>query len=142
MEGGAPDIQHRHSRFADLDAGRVGVRVPVTTDPQSRPGRGGADQVDDGGAAVQGFAAPVLADEGKAFVLYPVPFAGPGRQVTHAGLDAELLQFDLPQPDPAPVGAAAVGGDAQLSGLGVARLAQAGPTTAGCSQPQLRMYRH
>ena len=65
MEVGVPDIQGGHLRFADLDAGRVVVRVPVTIDLQPRSGPGGADQSDDGGEAVQGLAAPVLADEGE-----------------------------------------------------------------------------
>ena len=65
MEVGALDIQGLDLRFADLDAGRVLVRVPVTVDLQPRAGLCGADQADDGCEAVQGFAAPVLGYEGE-----------------------------------------------------------------------------
>jgi hypothetical protein len=48
----------------------------------------------------QGFATPVLGDEGEHWVLYAVPFAGSGRVVSdrdsQSGLIGELLQFDLP----------------------------------------------
>ena len=131
MEVCAPDIQGGHLRFADPDTGRAVIRVPVAIDLQPRSGPGGADQADDGREVVQVFAAPVLADERIQPVLYTVPFAGPWRQVAHADLYAEfaceLLQFDLPQPGPVPVGATAVDGDMQLQVAGLARLPQALP---------------
>ena len=69
-----------------------------------------------------GLAAPVPADEREVSALDPVPLAGPGVQVAHVGPDAgfacELLQFGLPPPDPVPIGAAAVGCNGQLAGVG------------------------
>ncbi len=121
----APDIHGGHLRFADPDTGRAVVRVPVAIDLQPRSSPGGADQADDGREVVQGFAAPVRVDERRQPVLYTVPFAGPWRQVAHADLHAEfaceLLQFDLPQPGPVPVGVTAADGDMQLQVAGVAR---------------------
>jgi len=48
----------------------------------------------------QGFAAPVLGDEGEHSVLDAVPLAGAGRMVSdsdgQSGLIGELLQLELP----------------------------------------------
>ena len=92
VEVSAPDFQGHHVRLADLDTGRVGVRGAAAIDLQFHAGRGGADQVDDGREAVQGLAAPVLADEREQPVLNPIPLAGAGRQVGHADLEAALVE--------------------------------------------------
>src|SRR3984893_12944712 len=88
-------------------------------------GGGGRDQLDDDAIADEWFGAPVLADEGEEAVLDLVPLAGAGRQVVDHDVEAEfvgqLLQFAFPQPYPRAVAAAAIGGDQQSSGVGVAR---------------------
>jgi hypothetical protein len=57
-------------------------------------------------------------------MLDAVPLAGPGRQMADRDLKARLLreglQLDLPQPQAVAVGAAAVSGDLQAPGVGVA----------------------
>src|SRR3954463_1394808 len=64
-------------------------------------------------------------------MLDPVPRAGARRQVGHRdrqpGLVGEALQLALPQPDPYAVAAAAVGGDQQPCGGGVAWPAEVAP---------------
>ena len=90
VELGAPDIQGRHVRWADLDTGRTDVRVTVAIDLQSGAGGSGADQVDDGRQAGQRLAAPVPADERAQPVLDPVPLAGAGRQMAYADLEVKL----------------------------------------------------
>ncbi len=62
MEVDAPDIQGLDLRFADLDAGRVVVRVPVTVDIHPCDGFCETDLADDGCEGLQGFAAPVPAE--------------------------------------------------------------------------------
>src|SRR6516162_2079875 len=85
---------------------------------------GGRDQLDNHAITDEGLGAPILADEGKQPVLDFVPLAGAGRQVADRDVETELvgqlLQFVFPQADPRAVAAAAVGGDQQSSGDGVA----------------------
>src|SRR4051812_33284428 len=64
-------------------------------------------------------------------MLDPVPLAGARWQVGHRdrqpGLVGEALQLALPQPDPHAVAAAAVGGDQQPCGGGIAGPAEVAP---------------
>src|SRR3954468_292708 len=66
---------------ADLDAGRVPVRVVAGLDGE--PGAGGCvgDEFDDGAQAGEGSSAPVHGDVAEHAVLDPVPLAGAGRVV-------------------------------------------------------------
>ena len=64
-------------------------------------------------------AAPVLGDVAEQGVLDQIPLAGARREVAHAdaqpGLIGQALQFGFPQAEMAPIAAAAVGRDQQLS---------------------------
>src|SRR5690349_7470115 len=115
----------------DLDALGIAAGVDLAADGQAGLGGRGADQLNDNLMADQRLAAPVPGDVGEEPVFDPVPFAGPGRQVRHgdgqAGLVGKALQLALPQPHAGAVAAAAVGGDDQPLGLGVARLAEFAP---------------
>ena len=86
--------------------------------------RGVGDQLDDDLMADQRLAAPVLGDEGEQAVLDAVPFAGAGRQMAdgdrHPEFVGQHLQFALPQPHARAVAAAAIGGDQQPRGGGIA----------------------
>src|SRR4051794_21833100 len=66
---------------ADLDAGRVPVRVVAGLDGEPGAGGGGGDEFDDGAQAGEGSSAPVHGDEAEHAVLDPVPLAGAGRVV-------------------------------------------------------------
>ena len=70
-----------HLGGADLDFAGVAVGVGFGMHGQSRPGGSGADEVDDDLMAGQGSSPPVHRDVGEQAVLYPVPFAGAGREV-------------------------------------------------------------
>src|SRR6516165_9280536 len=69
MERVAADIEGIHLSIADLDALLVGALVENAFDFQSRLGRGCRNQFDDGGAALQWPAAPVLRDVAEQAVL-------------------------------------------------------------------------
>ena len=92
---------------------------------QSSLGDHAGDQVDDDVVTDQGLALPVLGDMAEHPMLDLVPFAGPRREVAdvdgQAQLARQVLQRDFPEPAAAAVAAAAIGGDQQLAGAGVAR---------------------
>jgi hypothetical protein len=73
---------------------------------------------------VSGFPRRFFEDEAEEAMFDLVPFAGAGREVAdldrEPGLVCELLQFGLPEPAAVAVTAAAVGGDRQGRGVGVA----------------------
>src|SRR5205823_2941466 len=73
-------------------------------------------------------------DESEHAMFDAVPLAGARWMVGdgdgQAGPVGELLQLDLPEPDAGAVGAAAVGGDQQTLGLGVALATHAPPPAA------------
>ena len=73
MERVAADIEGIHLGVADLDALLVGALVKNAFDLQSCFGRGCRNQFDDGGAALQWPAAPVLGDVTEQPVLDLVP---------------------------------------------------------------------
>ena len=72
------DVDLGHFGVGDLDGFRVVVVVETAMDGEPGPGRGGADQSHDHGMGEQGFAAPVLRDEGEEAMFDAVPFAGAG----------------------------------------------------------------
>src|SRR5215510_15661887 len=115
MEFRARDVQFSHLRVEDLDALLVFVAVETALHGQSGLGLRIGDQFDDHPMGEERLAAPILRDEGKQPMLYPVPFAGPRREVGDSygqpGLVGERLQLALPQADTASVAAAAIGGD-------------------------------
>src|SRR3954463_8743737 len=121
---GGPKIEGGHLGIGHLDAFRVGAAVEAAPDGEAGAGGGAGDQLDDHLVGEQGLAAPVLGDEGEQPMLDPAPLAGARRQVGHRdrqpGLVGEALQLALPQPDPYAVAAAAVGGDQQPCGGGIA----------------------
>ena len=86
--------------------------------------RGRADQFDHGKAIGQRSAAPVLRDVAEHPVLDLVPLRCAGRIVVDVdhepGLVGQLLQFELPEPHPRPIRAAAVRHDRQLPRIRIA----------------------
>jgi hypothetical protein len=96
-------------------------------------GRGGGDQLDDHGMGEQRFAAPVLRDDGEEAMFDAVPLAGAGGMVgdrdRQPGLIGEALQFTFPQAHARTIAAAAIGGDQQPRGGGVALAAETAPPT-------------
>src|SRR3984893_11174703 len=109
---------------------------PVSSSQHSEAGFGGSgrNQLDDHPIADEWLGAPVLADKGKEAVLDLVPLAGARRQVADHDVEAEfvsqLLQLAFPQPHPRAVAAAAIGGDQQSGGLGIARPTDGAPPLA------------
>src|SRR5580693_10792244 len=93
MERVAADIEGIHLGIADLDALLVGALVENAFDFQSRLGRGCRNQFDDGGAALQWPAAPVLRDVAEQTVLDLVPLGRAWRIV--ADLDWHLHYPDM-----------------------------------------------
>ena len=69
MERIAGDVEACHLGFADLDAFLVGARVERAFDFEAGLGGRGADQLDDGDAAGQRAAAPVLGDMAEQAML-------------------------------------------------------------------------
>src|SRR6266496_3145522 len=137
VEGVSPDralFQGLHLLVGDLDALLVGAGVQSGLDGQ--PGRGGGrgDRLNNDFVAGQRPAAPVHGDLGEQTVLNPVPFRGSRREVAHADLQAEFFrepgQLHLPQPQPAAVGTASIGGDQQPGGVRVDGLADLLPPAA------------
>src|SRR5205809_3565462 len=72
---------------------------------------------------LQGFATPIRRDEGKQAVLDLVPFAGPRRKMAHpqgkTRFVGKFLQFQLPQAQPPPVAAPAIGRNQNPRSLGI-----------------------
>ncbi len=128
------DVDLGHFGVGDLDGFRVVVVVETAMDGEPGPGRGGADQSHDHGMGEQGFAAPVLSDEGEEAMFDAVPFAGAGRMVgdrdRQPGLIGETLQFTFPQANARAIAAAAIRGDQQPGGGGVAVAAETAPPTS------------
>ena len=133
MERVAFDVDGVHLGIGNLDALGITAGVDVASDGEASIG-GGADQLDDDLMADERLAAPVLRNVGEQAMLDPVPFAGAGRQVGHrhgeAGFIGEALQFAFPQADPGAVAAAAVGGDDEAAGFGIARATEPLPPAA------------
>lgn len=94
------DIDCGHLRVRDLDAVRVEIGMNFAFHVQAGPRGRVGDQLHDGVATDQGFAAPVLCDEGEQPVFDLVPFAGTWRQMANGDRQTEfvgeILQFPLP----------------------------------------------
>src|ERR1700747_627505 len=101
MERVAAGSEGSHLGISCLDALLVGALVENAFDLQSRLGRGCRNQFDDGGAALQWPAAPVLRDVAETAVLDLVTLGRAWRIVAdldrHLQLGGELLPLDLPQ---------------------------------------------
>src|SRR5271156_5816292 len=134
MEVMAMEIEGVHLGVGNFDALRIGVDVEFAAYGQAGVGVGGSDQLDDGLVAEQRPAAPVLSDEREETMFDLVPFAGSGRQMADGDLDVEFigqgLEFELPQAYARAIAAAAVCGDHQLPGLGIALTPHDLPPTA------------
>ena len=105
-------------RVGDFDAGGVGVGVEFGVDGQPGCGGGGVDGLTMTSWLVSGRPRQFIEMWQNKPVLDLVPLACAGRQMADGdgqpGGRGELGEFDLPQPDPGAVGAAAVGADQQL----------------------------
>src|SRR5258708_14158976 len=136
---GAFEVAGGHGGVGNDNAVGVLPSVEFTAHGEAGFGGGGGDQLDDDPIGDEWLGTPVLADEGEEAVLDFVPLAGAGRQVVDHDVEAEfvgqLLQFAFPQPYPRTVAAAAVGGDQQSGGVGVARPPDGLPPPAGAVPP-------
>src|SRR5438876_483277 len=119
------EVDCGHLGVRDDNAARVLASSEFAAHGEAGFGGAGRDQFDDDPVADERLGAPVPADEGEEPVFDFVPLAGAGRQVADHNIEAEfvgqLLQFAFPQPHPRAVAAAAVRGDQQSGGLGIAR---------------------
>src|SRR6516164_6427057 len=134
------DVKGRHLGVGDDNAFGVLASVELAAHGEAGFGGGGRDQLDNHAITDEGLGAPILADEGEQPVLDFVPLAGAGRQVADRDVETELvgqlLQFVFPQANPRAVAAAAVGGDQQSSGDGVARPPDLAPPLADAVDPK------
>ena len=93
------DVEGSHLGVSDLDTLSIVIVIEATGDGEPGVSGGAGDQLDDDQVADQWLAAPVLSDEGKQPMLYFVPLAGAGRDMTDGDLDAKFvgqhLQFTL-----------------------------------------------
>jgi len=93
-----------HLRSTNLAPGGIFAPIQSACHCQSLRCGGSRDQVDDRFAIAQRLPAPVGGDEREEPVLDLVPPAGAGREATdrdgEPGLIGELLQLELPQPQP------------------------------------------
>ena len=109
------DVERGHLGVSHLDALGIDVGVEFAADLEARLRGGRSNQFDHGQAAGQRPTAPVLRDVAEHAVLYLVPFRCAGRIVAHHKGQAcgigKFLKLDLPQPDAAAIGAAAIGRD-------------------------------
>src|SRR5579871_5954337 len=96
----ATEVEGVHLLIRDFEARRIGVRIQIARDGETRCGGRGGNQVEDHGIADQRLAAPILTDEGEESVLDLVPLARPRREVAdsdrHAGLVGQPLKFAFP----------------------------------------------
>jgi hypothetical protein len=125
----------------DLDAFRIVTFIEATGDGE-RCVRGGAgDQLDNDQVADQRLATPVLGDEGEQPMLYLVPLAGAGWDMTDGDLDSKFvgqhLQFALPQAQARAVAAATVGIDQHLLGIRITRGADFVPPVSNARDREL-----
>ena len=135
MEVMASDIDGGEFGVVDGDAGVVGIGIELGVNREAGFGGGRGNQLDDDLVADQRLAAPVLSDERKETVLYFVPLAGAGRQMTYGNSKAELigkpLQFELPQAQARSVAAAAIRSDQETLGIAIACLPPWSATSGG-----------
>jgi hypothetical protein len=121
MEGITADIQELHFLLTDL----APFFIPSVIEPRLK-GEAGfrfrvPDQVDDGDAVQQGAPTPIFRNEAEQALLELVPLAGARQKVRDVDGEVEIIrqpwEFRFPQPDPAAVTAAPIGGDIQLRRL-------------------------
>src|ERR1700694_716883 len=134
VEIAAGDVDGGKLIIGDGDAFRIGGLIKTTAYGEAGIGARCGDKLDDDLVGEQGLASPVPGYEGEEPVLDPVPLGRARGQMTNdqseAGLIGEPLEFGLPQPAAGAVATAAVGGDDQAGGAGVARLAHLLPPAA------------
>jgi hypothetical protein len=127
MEVCAGDIDGGEVVIGNDDAFWIEVFIEFAMDGKTGTRSGSCDQIDNDAMADQRFGAPVVAYEGEQSVLDLVPLAGAWWKVTDRDVDSDLvgqvLQLALPQPRARAIAAAAIGGDEQLFGFGVANAA-------------------
>ena len=127
------DVDGGDLGVGDLDRLGVVVVVERAPDGEAVAGRGCADELNDHLTADERFAAPVLGDEGEEAMFDLVRFAGAGRvggeRNRQPGLIGKGLQLTFPQAHPRAVAAAAVRGDQQPGGGGIALPAEGEPPT-------------
>jgi hypothetical protein len=70
------DIDFREFLVGDPDSGRIGSFVDLGMDQESGSGGCSCNEVDNNLVTDQGFATPVLTDEGEQAMFDLVPFAG------------------------------------------------------------------
>src|ERR1700754_4977254 len=121
------DVQRTEFLGRDLLAGWIAATIEPRADDETASVGGVADQVDDGLVGPQGTTAPVDRDEREQPVLDLVPLAGARRKVADVDREVEfigeLLKLGLPHARAVAVAAAGIGGDEDLAGAGIARLA-------------------
>src|SRR5580692_12793463 len=91
MEIGGLDIESGHLGVGDLDAFRVVTFIEATSDGEPCVRGGAGDQLDNNQVADQRLATPVLGDEGEQPMLYLVPLAGAGWDMTDRDLDSKFV---------------------------------------------------
>src|ERR1700688_2983880 len=121
MEPIARDVEALHRGFIDSDSLLIAARFERAFDLEPGVGGGCADQLDHGKTIRERSAAPALRDVAEEAVLDLAPLRCAWRIVMdenpRPGFVGELLQFELPEPHPLPVRAAAVCRDRQFSRL-------------------------
>jgi hypothetical protein len=124
MKVRADDIDAGELVIGDDDALWIKIFIEFAMDGKTGSRTGGCNQIDNDAKADQRFGAPVVAYEGEQSVLNLVPLAGAWWKVTDCYVDPDLvgqaLEFALPQPRARAIAAAAIGGDQQFLGFGVA----------------------
>src|SRR5260370_37628766 len=90
-------------------------------DKESGIGGCGGNEVDNNLVTDQGFATPVLADEGEQAMFDLVPFAGARRKMAdsdvQSGFIGQVLQIQFPKPHAGSVTSASVCRDQPLGGI-------------------------
>src|SRR5271166_1489707 len=116
-------VEGRHFRVRDLDALWIGVAIEFAADFETGFRRGVGDQFDDDEEAEEWRRAPVLRDVAEHAMLDLVPLRSPWRIGANlndqTGFVRELLEGQLPEPQPRTIGAAAVGRDHQAPHPGI-----------------------
>ena len=125
------DVEVFEGGFRDFDALRIVLLIKGADDLEARVGFCSGNQLDDDVMAEKRLAAPINANEREHAVFDTVPLASAGRMVSDRNSQIyfvrEFLKFGFPETDTSAVGAAAIGGDQQGFGFGVAGLAHSLP---------------
>ena len=141
MEHVSFDIEGSHLGIGHFSALGIAVCVEFAGDGETGGGRGGGDQLDDGAAAGEWSATPVLGDVTEQAVLDLVPLGGPGWVMANGdgepGLVGEFLEFQLPQAHAHAVGATTIGRNHQALGIGIALATHRLEPTPDCVDREL-----